>query len=214
MANSTIDFGEILAGQKGSEVSNIIMENLKKLSTRIVELEDEISNLKKQGFDGSTVIDQTGSVTVSYNPTVVIGKSVPTYMDYVVTVKVMYGNRELIPGIDNSSTQFSYSLANSVIIVGGYQVATITQNTSGGVLKFNVRINPNAVSDASFRFNIIFKGHTYNYDVPILILDDKVNESGRGIFVSTIFKRLATQPSRPTGGNFDSPYPTDRKSVV
>ena len=214
MANSTIDFGEILAGQKGSEVSNIIMENLKKLSTRIVELEDEISNLKKQGFDGSTVIDQTGSVTVSYNPTVVIGKSVPTYMDYVVTVKVMYGNRELIPGTDNSSTQFSYSLANSIIIVGGYQVATITQNTSDGILKFNVRINPNAVSDSSFRFNIIFKGNIYNYDVPILILNDKANENGRGIFVSTIFKRLATQPSTPTGGNFDSPYPTTQAGGV
>lgn len=214
MANSTINFGEILAGQKGSEVSNIIMENLKKLSTRIVELEDEISNLKKQGFDGSTVIDQTGSVTVSYNPTVVIGKSVPTYMDYVVTVKVMYGSRELIPGTDNSSTEFSYSLANSIIIVGGYQVATITQNTSDGILKFNVRINPNAVSDSSFRFNIIFKGSVYNYDVPILILNDKANENGRGIFVSTIFKRLATQPSRPTGGNFDSPYPTTQPGGV
>lgn len=209
MANKTIDFDEIYAGQKGSEVSQIILENLKKLSARIIELEDKISQIKGSSIDGATVIDNTGSISVQYAPTSVFGKTYPTSQVSYVSVKVTYGTSDLYPGTDDSSLHYSYSITNSDIMSNGKKIGTVEPVVEYSNLKFKVIISPNTISDSNFSFTITFKGKTYSYTVPIIIMNDNHALNGQSVYTSTVFKRstLGT-PSTPTGGSFDNPIPS------
>lgn len=208
MANKTIDFDEIYAGQKGSEVSQIILENLKKLSARIIELEDKISQIKGSSIDGATVIDNTGSISVQYAPTSVFGKAYPISQVSYVSVKVTYGTSDLYPGTDDSSLHYSYSITNSDIMSNGKKIGTVEPVVEYSNLKFKVIISPNTISDSNFSFTITFKGKTYSYTVPIIIMNDNHALNGQSVYTSTVFKRstLGT-PSTPTGGSFDNPIP-------
>ena len=208
MANKTIDFDEIYAGQKGSEVSQIILENLKKLSARIIELEDKISQIKGSSIDGATVIDNTGSISVQYAPTSVFGKTYPISQVSYVSVKVTYGTSDLYPGTDDSSLHYSYSLTNSDIMSNGKKIGTVESVVEYSNLKFKVIISPNTISDSNFSFTITFKGKTYSYTVPIIIMNDNHALNGQSVYTSTVFKRSTIgTPSTPTGGSFDNPIP-------
>ena len=209
MANATIDFEEIYSGQKGSEVSHIILENLKKLSARIVELEGQISQIKGSSIDGSTIIDNTGSISVQYAPTTVFGKTYPISQVSYVSVKVTYGTTDLYPGTDDSGSHYSYSITNSDIMSSGKKIGTVESVVESSNLKFKVTILPNAISDSNFSFTITFKGKTYRYTVPILIMNDNHALNGQSVYMSTVFKRsTGGAPSTPTGGSFDNPIPT------
>lgn len=209
MANATIDFDGIYAGQKGSEVSQIILENLKKLSARIVELEDQISQIKGSSIDGATVIDNTGSISVQYAPTSVFGKTYSISQVSYVSVKVTYGTTDLYPGTDDSGSHYSYSLTNSDIMSNGKKIGTVESVVEFSNLKFKVTILPNTISDSNFSFTITFKGKTYSYTVPILIMNDDHALNGQSVYTSTVFKRsTGGAPSTPTGGSFDNPIPS------
>lgn len=206
MANSTIDFEKIKSGQKASEVSEIIDNNLELLANKIALLEYEIEELRKSASSGSSITIKP-SVVTQISPDTVILKTNSLSQTSYVTVMVACGDTQLKPGKDDSVSYFSYSLLTPTIVTNNEKIATVTPVTDSGVLKFRIDVLANATNDGTFQFTVTFNGNTNTYNVPVLIVNNKESKDGQSVFTSTVFKRTNGDITRPTGGSYSSPVP-------
>lgn len=206
MANSTIDFEKIKSGQKASEVSEIIDNNLELLANKIALLEYEIEELRKSASSGSSITIKP-SVVTQISPDTVILKTNSLSQTSYVTVMVACGDTQLKPGKDDSVSYFSYSLLTPTIVTNNEKIATVTPVTDSGVLKFRIDVLANATNDGTFQFTVTFYGNTNTYNVPVLIVNNKESKDGQSVFTSTVFKRTNGDITRPTGGSYSSPVP-------
>jgi len=202
-----LDFKEIQAGQKGAVVSQGLLSNFKMLENEIETLKAQIEQMQmyiNSGDTGTTVV--TDPISVSFTPSMLYVSDSAQASSLSTNVTVMKGAQELNYGVDNFNDIFGVEVLTQSITNEGKTVCTVRAGSVNDKLRITVQTYAHVEYDCDIEFNIIFAGHKYKQSVPLIFMHKEAKD-GVGKMVSTIFKRIMTEPSTPYGGSFASPMP-------
>ena len=125
-----------------------------------------------------------------------------------IVLKVTNNNNELTYGSSTSLSEFYVQNLNTTIkSSGGNIIGSVTmKQTTDNKIVFNVTINSSSPDSGNITFDVVVNGLSYTQVIPVTIINANVS-TARSVFISTIFKRSNSKPSRPTGGSYDNPVP-------
>ena len=203
---SEIELKQIEPGQKASDVSKDLLYNFNALLSEIQVLKAEINQLKTGSniqFDGTV----NSTVVVNCAPTNILAMAGESKSVDIV-LKVTNNNNELTYGSSTSLSEFYVQNLNTTIkSSGGNIIGSVTmKKTTGNKIVFNVTINSSSPDSGNITFDVVVNGLSYTQVIPVTIINANVS-TARSVFISTIFKRSNSKPSRPTGGSYDNPVP-------
>ena len=201
-----IDLRKIQPGQKASDVSNDLSYNFNALLSEIQVLKTEINQLKSGSniqFDGTV----NSTVVVNCAPTNILAMTGES-KNVDIVLKVTNNNSELTYGSSTSLSEFYVQNLNTTVKSSGDNVigSVTMKKTTGNKIVFNVTINSSSPDSGNITFDVVVNGLSYTQVIPVTIINTNVATS-RSVFVSTIFKRSNSKPSRPIGGSYDNPVP-------
>lgn len=203
---SEIELKQIEPGQKASDVSKDLLYNFNALLSEIQTLKAEINQLKTGSniqFDGTV----NSTVVVNCAPTNILAMAGES-KNIDIILKVTNNNNELTYGSSTSLSEFYVQNLNTTVkSSGGNIIGSVTmKQTTGNKIVINATINSSSPDSGNITFDVVVNGLSYTQVIPVTIINANVS-TARSVFISTIFKRSNSKPSRPTGGSYDNPVP-------